>query len=42
MILTTNKMLEFFPADNRFIHFVARKNHMFFRNDDDVESALCY
>tara|TARA_R110002124_G_C8935194_1_gene512296 strand:+ start:775 stop:1494 length:720 start_codon:yes stop_codon:yes gene_type:complete len=39
MILTTNKMLEFFPADNRFIHFVARKNHMFFRNDDDVESA---
>ena len=32
-------MVEFFPSDNRFIHYVARKNGLFFVNDDDVETA---
>lgn len=32
-------MTEFFPSDNRFMHYVARKNGLFFKNDDDVESA---
>jgi len=32
-------MVEFFPSDNRFLHYVARKNGLFFINDDDVESA---
>lgn len=32
-------MVEFFPSDNRFIHYVARKNGLFFINNDDVESA---
>jgi len=39
MILNSSKLIEYFPSDNRFMHFVARKNGMFFRNDDDVESA---
>ena len=30
MILTERKMREFFPDDNRFLHFVARKNGLFF------------
>ena len=32
-------MVEFFPSDNRFIHYVARKNGLFFVKDDDVETA---
>ena len=32
-------MVEFFPSDNRYLHYVARKNGLFFINDDDVESA---
>lgn len=32
-------MVEFFPSDNRYLHYVARKNGLFFMNDDDVESA---
>jgi len=32
-------MVEFFPSDNRFIHYVARKNGLFFAKDDDVETA---
>ena len=39
MILTKTRMVEFFPSDNRFIHYVARKNGLFFINNDDVESA---
>ena len=39
MILKPSKLTDFFPSDNRFMHFVARKNGMFFRNNDDVESA---
>lgn len=39
MILTKKRMVEFFPSDNRFLHYVARKNGLFFINDDDVESA---
>jgi len=37
--LTTSKIIPFFPDDNRFIHFVARKHGLFFQNDDDIESA---
>jgi len=39
MILTKTRMVEFFPSDNRYLHYVARKNGLFFINDDDVESA---
>lgn len=39
MILTKTRMVEFFPSDNRFLHYVARKNGLFFINNDDVESA---
>jgi len=39
MILTKTRMVEFFPSDNRFIHYVARKNGLFFVKDDDVETA---
>jgi len=39
MILKPNRLIDFFPDDNRFLHFVAKKNGLFFLNDDDVESA---
>ena len=39
MILKANKLRDFFQVDNRFIHFVAKKNGLFFKNQDDVESA---
>lgn len=39
MTLTENMMGKFFPDDNRFLHFVARKHGMFFLNQDDVETA---
>ena len=39
MILTKTRMVEFFPSDNRYLHYVARKNGLFFINDDDVDSA---
>lgn len=39
MILKASKLKDFFPSDNRFIHFVAKKNGMFFKNQDDLESA---
>ena len=42
MILTERKMREFFPDDNRFLHFVARKNGLFFFSDEDVETARYY
>ena len=39
MILKASKLKDFFPSDNRFIHFVAKKNGMFFKNQDDLDSA---
>lgn len=39
ILLTPKKLQEFFPDDNRFLHYVARKNGMFFICEDDVESA---
>lgn len=39
MILTEKKMKAFFPDDNRFLYFVAKKNGLFFLSDDDVETA---
>lgn len=42
MILTERKMREFFPPDNRFLHFVAKKNGLFFFSDEDVETARYY
>ena len=42
MILTEKKMREFFPDDNRFLHFVAKKNGLFFFSDEDVETARYY
>ena len=39
MKLDASKLTDFFPADNRFMHFVAKKNGLFFRNNDDVDSA---
>ena len=32
-------MIEFFPDDNRFLHFVAKKHGLFFLNSDDEETA---
>lgn len=39
MTLNESKLTDFFPSDDRFIHFVARKNGLFFKNQDDVDSA---
>ena len=39
MILTEKDIIPFFPDDNRFIHFAARKHGFFFTSEDDVESA---
>lgn len=37
--LTEARMIEFFPDDNRFLHFVAKKHGLFFLNSDDEETA---
>lgn len=43
MIKLTDKIIsEFFPRDNRFLHFVAKKHGQFFMNEDDVERASFY
>ena len=42
MILTEKKMSELFPRDDRFLHFVARKNGLFFFCDEDVLTARHY
>ena len=39
MILTDRKLKGFFPTDNRFIHFVAKKYGYTFWNDDNVNNA---
>lgn len=39
MKLTEKDIIPFFPDDNRFIYFVARKHGFFFKNDDDVETV---
>ena len=39
MKLEPSKVIDFFPSDNRFLYYVAKKRRLFFRNEDDVESA---
>lgn len=39
MKLESSRVIDFFPSDNRFLYYVAKKRRLFFRNEDDVESA---
>jgi DNA-binding CsgD family transcriptional regulator len=42
MVLTERRLREFFPYNNRFIHFVAKRWGYSFHNSEVVDSALFY